>query len=108
MLTLHCAGAYIIFNFAVVFACTWLYLGGLRKIKGFFSMKARCNNQETKKADRNVQTAAHEHGKEKETEAPMNTQKTRKEDWNGELASNEHEKEKEKETEARTRRGDAV
>lgn len=33
--------AYIIFNFAVVFACTWLFLGGARKIGRFFSPKAR-------------------------------------------------------------------
>lgn len=32
---------YIIFNFAVVFACSWLYLGGLQKIKNFFNPKAR-------------------------------------------------------------------
>ncbi|KAF2091805.1 ABC drug exporter AtrF [Saccharata proteae CBS 121410] len=29
--------AYILFNFGVVFACSWLYLQGGRKIKGFFS-----------------------------------------------------------------------
>ncbi|KAF2003738.1 hypothetical protein P154DRAFT_572918 [Amniculicola lignicola CBS 123094] len=32
---------YICFNFFVVFACTWLYLGGIRKIKNMFSPKAR-------------------------------------------------------------------
>lgn len=32
---------YVIFNFAVVFACTWLYLGGARKIKSLFSPKDR-------------------------------------------------------------------
>lgn len=33
--------AYIIFNFAVVFVCSWLYLGGARKIGKVFSPKAR-------------------------------------------------------------------
>ncbi|KAL2353475.1 ABC-2 type transporter-domain-containing protein [Cryomyces antarcticus] len=33
--------AYIIFNFAVVFACSWVYLGGGRKIKSLFSPAAR-------------------------------------------------------------------
>jgi hypothetical protein len=33
--------AYIMFNFAVVFVCTWLYLGGARKIKSVFSPSAR-------------------------------------------------------------------
>jgi hypothetical protein len=33
--------AYIMFNFAVVFMCTWLYLGGARKIKSVFSPSAR-------------------------------------------------------------------
>jgi hypothetical protein len=35
------SGAYILFNFAVVFFCSWLYLGGLRKIKSFFSSSAK-------------------------------------------------------------------
>jgi hypothetical protein len=33
--------AYIMFNFAVVFVCTWLYLGGARKTKSVFSPSAR-------------------------------------------------------------------
>lgn len=33
--------AYIFFNFAVVFACSWLYLQGGAKILGFFSPTAR-------------------------------------------------------------------
>ncbi|CAG5158659.1 uncharacterized protein ALTATR162_LOCUS5192 [Alternaria atra] len=41
--------AYIFFNFAVVFICTWLYLGGLRQIKSFFSPAARKQKKETKK-----------------------------------------------------------
>lgn len=28
--------AYILFNFAAVFVCTWLYLGGFRRMKGLF------------------------------------------------------------------------
>lgn len=33
--------AYIIFNFAFVFACSWLYLGGARKLWSFVSPAAR-------------------------------------------------------------------
>jgi ABC-type multidrug transport system permease subunit len=33
--------AYILFNFAVVFACSWLYLSGGRRIKAALSPKAR-------------------------------------------------------------------
>lgn len=40
--------AYILFNFAVVFVCTWLYLGGLRKIKKAFSPAARKQKKEQK------------------------------------------------------------
>lgn len=40
---------YVVFNFAVVFAATWLYLGGARKIKSFFSPKARKEQKEMKK-----------------------------------------------------------
>lgn len=40
---------YIFFNFAVVFACTWLYLGGLRKMKSFFSPADRRNRKERKR-----------------------------------------------------------
>ncbi|KAF2706423.1 hypothetical protein K504DRAFT_413352 [Pleomassaria siparia CBS 279.74] len=41
--------AYILFNFALVFVCTWLYLGGLGKIKSTFSPAARKQNKETAK-----------------------------------------------------------
>ncbi|KAF2874539.1 ABC-2 type transporter-domain-containing protein [Massariosphaeria phaeospora] len=41
--------AYIMFNFAMVFACTWLYLGGLRRIKAVFSPTARRHKKEMKK-----------------------------------------------------------
>ncbi|KAL6712243.1 ATP-binding cassette transporter snq2 [Coniothyrium glycines] len=41
--------AYIFFNFAVVFVCTWLYLGGARKIKAVFSPAARKQKKETKR-----------------------------------------------------------
>ncbi|EDU40824.1 ABC drug exporter AtrF [Pyrenophora tritici-repentis] len=40
--------AYIFFNFAVVFVCTWLYLGGLRQMKTFFSPAARKQKKEMK------------------------------------------------------------
>ncbi|KAF2749888.1 hypothetical protein M011DRAFT_465546 [Sporormia fimetaria CBS 119925] len=40
--------AYIIFNFAMVFFCTWLYLGGLRKIKSFFSPSARKSKEQAR------------------------------------------------------------
>ena len=33
--------AYILFNFAIVFFCSWLYLSGGRRIKGAISPKAR-------------------------------------------------------------------
>ncbi|CAO2655641.1 Nn.00g044440.m01.CDS01 [Neocucurbitaria sp. VM-36] len=41
--------AYILFNFAVVFVCTWLYLGGFRKIKSGFSPVARRQKKQSKK-----------------------------------------------------------
>jgi ATP-binding cassette subfamily G (WHITE) protein 2 (SNQ2) len=40
--------AYCIFNFAVVFACSWLYLGGMRRIISALSPQAR----KAKKASR--------------------------------------------------------
>ncbi|KAH3949707.1 hypothetical protein HBI56_022370 [Parastagonospora nodorum] len=40
---------YIFFNFAVVFVCTWLYLGGARKIKGLFSPASRKQKKDQKK-----------------------------------------------------------
>jgi len=40
--------AYILFNFAAVFVCTWLYLGGFHKIKGFFRPAARKRKQEAR------------------------------------------------------------
>lgn len=41
--------AYIFFNFAVVFVCTWLYLGGLRQIKDKFSASARKQKKEARR-----------------------------------------------------------
>ena len=41
--------AFILFNFAVVFVCSWLYLGGARKIKTFVSPAARKQKKDTKK-----------------------------------------------------------
>jgi hypothetical protein len=41
--------AFILFNFAVVFVCTYLYLGGARKIKAAFSPAARKQKKETKR-----------------------------------------------------------
>lgn len=43
--------AYIGFNFTVVFACTWLYLGGARKIKAFFSPAARKQKKERRRKE---------------------------------------------------------
>jgi ATP-binding cassette subfamily G (WHITE) protein 2 (SNQ2) len=40
--------AYVLFNFTVVFACSWLYLGGARKIKGVFSPSVRKANKAMK------------------------------------------------------------
>jgi ATP-binding cassette subfamily G (WHITE) protein 2 (SNQ2) len=40
--------AYIFFNFAVAFVCTWLYLGGARKVKNLFSPAARKQKNEQK------------------------------------------------------------
>lgn len=40
--------AYIFFNFAVVFVCTWLYLGGFRKIMSVFSPAARKQKKQVK------------------------------------------------------------
>jgi len=39
---------FIMFNFAVVFVCTYMYLGGLRKVKAIFSPSARKRNKEMK------------------------------------------------------------
>lgn len=41
--------AYIFFNFAVVFACTWLYLGGMSKIVSLFKPSARKEKAAKKK-----------------------------------------------------------
>jgi ATP-binding cassette subfamily G (WHITE) protein 2 (SNQ2) len=41
--------AYIFFNFAVVFVCTWLYLGGAHKIKTACSPSARKEKLNAKK-----------------------------------------------------------
>ncbi|KAH8730783.1 ABC-2 type transporter-domain-containing protein [Phaeosphaeriaceae sp. PMI808] len=40
---------YIMFNFAVVFVCTWLYLGGARQIKALFSPTSRKQRNEQKR-----------------------------------------------------------
>jgi len=40
---------YIVFNFAVVFLCSYLYLGGLQKIKDVVSPTARRNRREMRK-----------------------------------------------------------
>lgn len=40
---------FIMFNFTVVFVCTWLYLGGFRKIKNAFSPTARKQKREQNK-----------------------------------------------------------
>lgn len=37
---------FIFFNFTVVFICSWLYLGGARKVKSIFSRKDRNNKRE--------------------------------------------------------------
>ncbi|KAJ9620280.1 ATP-binding cassette transporter snq2 [Taxawa tesnikishii (nom. ined.)] len=47
--------AYIVFNFSVVFICSWLYLQGGRKIKRFFSPAARKEKKATKQREREVQ-----------------------------------------------------
>jgi ATP-binding cassette subfamily G (WHITE) protein 2 (SNQ2) len=41
--------AYIFFNFAVVFVCTYLYLGGMRKIISVFKPSARKEKAAKKK-----------------------------------------------------------
>ncbi|KAF1352679.1 hypothetical protein EJ07DRAFT_183458 [Lizonia empirigonia] len=41
--------AYIFFNFAVVFICTWLYLGGMRQIISVFNPSARKEKAAKKK-----------------------------------------------------------
>ncbi|KAJ4295394.1 ATP-binding cassette transporter snq2 [Kalmusia sp. IMI 367209] len=40
---------FVFFNFAVVFVCTWLYLGGFRKITSFFSLADRKNRRAAKR-----------------------------------------------------------
>ena len=40
--------AYCVFNFMVVFVCTWLYLGGMKSIKRRFSGKGRLQNKAAK------------------------------------------------------------
>ncbi|PSN73742.1 ABC drug exporter AtrF [Corynespora cassiicola Philippines] len=50
--------AYIFFNFAVVFVCSWLYLGGLRKVKSALSPAARKHKkQETGQQKQNGSAA---------------------------------------------------
>ena len=54
----HKTGAYIFFNFAVVFVCSWLYLGGLRKVKSALSPAARKHKkQETGQQKQNGSAA---------------------------------------------------
>ena len=38
--------AFIVFNFCVVFFCSWLYLGGMKKIRGALSPKERKDRKE--------------------------------------------------------------
>lgn len=40
---------FVFFNFTVVFMCTWLYLGGARKVKALFSPKDGKETRETKR-----------------------------------------------------------
>ncbi|THY36246.1 ABC drug exporter AtrF [Aureobasidium pullulans] len=47
--------AYIIFNFAVVFVCSWLYLQGVGKIKKFFSPAARKQKKAAKQRENESQ-----------------------------------------------------
>ncbi|CAC9892285.1 unnamed protein product [Aureobasidium pullulans] len=47
--------AYIIFNFAVVFVCSWLYLQGVGKIKKFFSPAARKQKKAAKQREHESQ-----------------------------------------------------
>ncbi|KAF2494821.1 hypothetical protein BU16DRAFT_48838 [Lophium mytilinum] len=49
--------AYIFFNFAVVFVCSYLYLGGLQKIKDVVSPTARRNRREMQKRQRTSEKA---------------------------------------------------
>jgi ATP-binding cassette subfamily G (WHITE) protein 2 (SNQ2) len=44
---------YIFFNFAVVFICTWLYLGGMRQIISIFKPSARKEKAAKKKKKQN-------------------------------------------------------
>lgn len=36
--------AYIVFNLAIVFLCSWLYLGGMKKIRGAFKRSKKSGN----------------------------------------------------------------
>jgi ATP-binding cassette, subfamily G (WHITE), member 2, SNQ2 len=47
--------AYIIFNFAVVFFASWLYLGGLKKIRKSLSPAARKQEKEQTKQNRELE-----------------------------------------------------
>lgn len=40
---------FIFFNFAVVFVCSWLYLGGVRKIKNLFSPAVKKQKKEQRR-----------------------------------------------------------
>jgi len=46
--------AFCIFNFMVVFACSWLFLGGGKRIKDFFSPSARRQEKARKVANEKV------------------------------------------------------
>ncbi len=49
--------AYIFFDFAVVFFCTYLYLGGMRKIISVFKPSARKEKAAAKKKKQNGDAA---------------------------------------------------
>jgi len=49
--------AYIMFNFAVVFVCTWLYLGGAHKIKAAVSPAARKEKANARKKQQQSEAA---------------------------------------------------
>lgn len=46
--------AFCVFNFMVVFLCTWLYLGGMKKLKATLSPAGRKQRKATKTANEKV------------------------------------------------------
>jgi ATP-binding cassette subfamily G (WHITE) protein 2 (SNQ2) len=46
--------AYVVFNFAVVFACSWLYLQGGRSLKALLTGKKRKENKIRKENERRI------------------------------------------------------